>query len=566
MSVLIRRAARAVRRHWLITSVLLVGMMLRVAVQISYWPALLFVDSVRYLYAESSWDPLGYLVVLWPLLRIGGLALVSATQHLLGLAMAVAIYAVALRRGSKRWVAALAAVPVLFDAYQLQLEQNVMADTLFEAAIVAGLAALLWRSRPRLREVALAGLALGCAAVIREVGLVLIVPAAAYLWLAAGGRTYPGRGLWRYPVKPPALLCLTFGLPVVGYLLVNFAVTGRAEFDNEGSNLYGRAAAAANCATLRIPSYEAALCPTPSTAKALGVDGLIHSPASPAITFAPPAGLTAAALRSDFTREVFLQQPLAVSMAIADDVGSSFGYPRTNRRADTPISRWQFQTSYPAFPPELPLAREAGIMRQFGGGTPGVVRPVAAALRAYQLDGGYTPGPVLALACLIGMCGAAGADRLWDRAAGGSWDRLRQRPRDRRRERPWGRGRRHLEQRGAPPPQPAGLRAACFLVTATAILPLLGADIVEFSWRYQLPGLVALPLAGALGFTALTNRPHRKVMSVPPAAAPDRPRAAEAAGELMVRAAAPAAGRDGGRQLAELASAKPAKYLPGSRR
>jgi hypothetical protein len=33
----------------LITSVLLVGMMLRVAVQISYWPALLFVDSVRYL-------------------------------------------------------------------------------------------------------------------------------------------------------------------------------------------------------------------------------------------------------------------------------------------------------------------------------------------------------------------------------------------------------------------------------------------------------------------------------------------------------------------------------------
>ncbi len=288
MNVLIRRAARAARRHWLITSVLLIGVMLRVAVQIAYWPALLFVDSVRYLYAESSWDPLGYVVVLWPLLRIGGLALVSATQHLLGLGMAVAIYAVALRRGAKRWVGALAAIPVLFDAYQLQLEQNIMADTLFEAAIVAGLAALLWRSRPRLRAVALAGLAIGGAAVIREVGLVLIVPAAAYVWLAARGRAYPGRGLWRYPVKYPAMLCLAFGLPVVGYLLVNLAVTGRAEFDSEGSNLYGRAAAAANCATLRIPGYEAALCPTPSTAKALGVDGLIHNPASPAIRFDPP--------------------------------------------------------------------------------------------------------------------------------------------------------------------------------------------------------------------------------------------------------------------------------------
>ncbi len=244
--------------------------------------------------------------------------------------------------------------------------------------------------------------------------------------------------------------------------------------------------------------------------------------------------MASGALRSDFTREVFLQQPLAVSMAIADDVRSSFSYPRTNRQADTPISRWQFQTSYPVFPPELPLAREAWIMRRFGGGTPGVVRPVAAALRAYQLDGGYTPGPLLALGCLIGIAGAAGADRLWDQAAGGSWDRLRRGLRSRRRERLWGRRRRHSEHASAPPP-PAVLRAACFLVTATAILPLLGADIVEFSWRYQLPGLVTLPLAGALGFTALTNRP-RRTASAPQAVALDRPRA-EAADQLTVSAA-----------------------------
>jgi hypothetical protein len=34
---------------------------------------------------------------------------------------------------------------------------------------------------------------------------------------------------------------------------------------------------------------------------------------------------------------------------------------------------------------------------------------------------------------------------------------------------------------------------------------LLGADLYEFSWRYQLPALVTLPVAGAFGVTALVR-------------------------------------------------------------
>jgi len=34
---------------------------------------------------------------------------------------------------------------------------------------------------------------------------------------------------------------------------------------------------------------------------------------------------------------------------------------------------------------------------------------------------------------------------------------------------------------------------------------LLGADLYEFSWRYQLPALVTLPVAGAFGVTALAG-------------------------------------------------------------
>jgi hypothetical protein len=34
---------------------------------------------------------------------------------------------------------------------------------------------------------------------------------------------------------------------------------------------------------------------------------------------------------------------------------------------------------------------------------------------------------------------------------------------------------------------------------------LLGADLYEFSWRYQLPALITLPIAGALGATAVVR-------------------------------------------------------------
>ena len=93
--------------------------------------------------------PQGYQALLRLLEPVGGLALVAAVQHVFGLAMAVALYAVLLRRGAPRWVATLAAAPVLLDAYQLQLEQTIMPDVLFETMIAAGLVVLLWRRAGR---------------------------------------------------------------------------------------------------------------------------------------------------------------------------------------------------------------------------------------------------------------------------------------------------------------------------------------------------------------------------------------------------------------------------------
>jgi len=45
----------------------------------------------------------------------------------------------------------------------------------------------------------------------------------------------------------------------------------------------------------------------------------------------------------------------------------------------------------------------------------------------------------------------------------------------------------------------------CLLVTLAAVVLLVSSDAFEFSWRYQLPAVVLLPLAGMLGVTALVR-------------------------------------------------------------
>ena len=63
---------------------------------------------------------------------------------------------------------------------------------------------------------------------------------------------------------------------------------------------------------------------------------------------------------------------------------------------------------------------------------------------------------------------------------------------------------------------------------------MLGAaDFYEFTWRYQLPGLVLIPVAGALGIMTLAWRPKP-----PPFPHPDDVAAIEAFAERVRRAGA----------------------------
>jgi len=482
-------AAEALRRHWLLALLIAAGLVLRMISQFAYEPALLFFDSKKYLFgtdfgasAWGSYDPIGYtLLMLKPVLMFGDLGLVVLLQHVLGLGMAVALYVLMLRRGVVRWLAALAVAPVLLDAYQLNAEQTILPDVLFEALVVAGIVLLLWQPRPGLAFVILAGLALGTSAPVRQVGEALILPALIYVVAAARG--------WRTRLLHGVVLTFCFALPVVGYMGYSKVILHYGfEMSNMGdAYLYGRAAHAADCATLKLPPDEQLLCPAPAQALKLGVDGLVNNPDSPRVLYAVNARLGVMDYnlpqQRQFAYAVIKQQPVRVAGDIARDSIKIFALTRNTVEGDTPIKRWQFQNTYPTYPPGITLRGSNSATNLFaavgGGGPARVWRRAAIALRFYQLHGGYTPGPLFLLSLLAGIAGIFTF---------------------RRRD-------------------PGNLSLACLLVTGTAVAVLLGADLYEFSSRYQLLALVTLPVAGALGATAIARQVrNRRERTVSPAA------------------------------------------------
>jgi hypothetical protein len=250
---------------------------------------------------------------------------------------------------------------------------------------------------------------------------------------------------------------------------------------------YGRMAAVADCATLRLPADERPLCPTKAQ-QAMGPDWLDHNGLSPLHTYSLtetlPAGVTGGTngpLVTSFNRAVETQQPLRVLGAILRDSIKLFALTRHTSPGDTPIWRWQFQGNFPTYNPYIyvkgnglwigvpPLGSgRTFLLKPAYGGPPQVDASIASFLRNYQLKGGYTPGPLLALFVIAGLVGSLLIFA-------------------RRRIGPAGRE----------------LARACVLFFATAIALLAISDLFEFTWRYQLPALVTLPPAGALGISLM---------------------------------------------------------------
>jgi hypothetical protein len=470
------------RRHWLVTVLLAAGLVLRVLATVAYQPALIYVDTLKYLYGASPGsDPLGYLFILRAILAVGNLTLVAIVQHLVGLAMGAALYAVLLRRGLNRWLAALAVAPVLLDAYQVQIEQMIMPDLWFEALVVAGLVVLLWRPAPPLRLAAAAGVLLGGSATVHQLGEVLVIPAVLYLLITAQ--------TMRRALTTAGVLLVCFLVPILTYCTANYAINGHFWLAR-GQKDTGRVVASADCATLKLPADVRPFCPTPRQ-QAFGPDWIEHSKYSPLHTAPVPAGTTRAKLTRELMSAIWNQQPQRIVGAVGIDSLRLFSVTRTSDPFTTPLWRWQFQTHYPVYPNWVTLGPHNTIIvgvqvKLFGelfqkplkpayGGPAQVNVPIASFLRSYQLDGGYTPGPLYAVLAVLGLAGSVVA----------------------------------LARRSSADPRRRAAGLACLLFTMTAVVILLPPDVYEFSWRYQLPAVITLPPAGLLGLTVLLGLRRR---------------------------------------------------------
>lgn len=466
-----RRLRRLAAGHWLIITLLTLGAALRVLAWVAYQPALLYLDSFRYLdnvgvHSPASLHPIGYdLFVLAPTLTVGGLALVAALQHLAVLAAALALYLLALRHGAPRWLAAIAAAPLLLDAYQVQIEQMIMSDSWQQVLLVALLWVLLGRGAPSPRRAAAGGLLLGVAVLFRLVAVSLAVPAVCYLLIAGGAWRAWGR--WR-GWRPVAARCLAFlaafAVVVGGYAGYYWAWTGDVGLSpTSASVLYGRAATVADCGRLDLDALQRLACPDEPLGQRKGVEGYAHLGGVEEWRARFPPGTGIGAVQRSFGWAVVRAQPFDVARAVAADFLKGFRAVRTDSPGDATVKRWHFQPWYQYYNHR---ERSIRVALELSGRPPSVVPGLASMLREYQLGGGYTPGTLLGAFGIVALVASSGAGRA----------------------------------------RSSGVRSATLLAAGMAVTLLLASAAFEFSWRYQLPALVLLPFAGVLGITALCGR------------------------------------------------------------
>ena len=257
-----RSAAAAVtpaalwRNHRLFTVAVLLSALPRIVAALGFKPALLIQDSFSYMKEGVHFRPLaqlrpaGYPIVLRILRPLHSLLLVTTLQHLMGIALAVIVYAVLRYRGLPAWGATLATVPTLFDSRQIWLESSILPDTLFTFVLMIAVAILLVRPRPRIWQAVIVGLLVAWASVIRGNGAPVFVIILIFLLLQRVG--------WKVFIA-----CLAaFAVPVAGYALVFYSEYGQLNITNSsGMFLWSRTMSFANCSVIKPPADLVPLCP-----------------------------------------------------------------------------------------------------------------------------------------------------------------------------------------------------------------------------------------------------------------------------------------------------------------
>ena len=407
-------AARAWSGHRLFIIVLTPAVLLRVDAELGYrWQAW-FNDSFQYVQntVHFNLDPTrvsGYSMWLWVLEPLHSYAVVTILQHLMGLAVAVMIYALARHRfGAPAWLATLATVPVLYDGFQIQLEHLVMADVPFLFLLTLAVTLLLWDPVPSLRRCVVIGALLGLAEIVRSVGLPLLAVFAVYMIIR--------RISWR-KVAATIVVCL---VPVFGYAGLFYSEHGQfAMTDSTGVFLYSRVMTFAECARMKVPPDELSLCTTVPPDQRPIAQAYIWTTESPLDRF-PPSKFSPLPnqLAENFAIRAIAAQPLDYARAVAADTWRVFGWKRVIFPNAPTYDEYIF--GYRSLPIPAWVQADSG---PYGSSAAAYVRgnpltqvasPFADIIRGYQRYV-WLPGTVYGLILLAGLGGIVLA---WRRLGG----------------------------------------------------------------------------------------------------------------------------------------------------
>ena len=479
-AVIWRSSARLIAGNRLFAAALIPALALRVAAELGYRWQSWFNDSFSYVRAAvtltpNTTRPSGYPLYLWLLSPAHSYFLVTASQHLMGLLVAVMIYALARHRfGAPAWVAVLATLPVLYDGFEIQLEHLVMADTLFLFLAMAAVTVVLWSPRPSWRACLAAGALLGASSAVRPTGLPLLAAFAVYVvvvhWRA-----------WRRLVIGLVACGAAFAVPVAGYEAWYSSAHGEfAMTDSTGVFLYSRVMTFADCSRMSPPADLLPLCTAVPPDKRPIAQAYIWTKASPLDRYAAPMFSPAVnKLAERFAVAAIEAQPADYARTVWDDTVRSFEWNRSVFPNGQTYDAYLFGPQPLAVPAGSPYGGYPSAEAYYARGNPqtAVVDPFAAVIRDYQRYV-WLPGTVYGLILLVGLFGVV---RRWRRA---------------------GKAARTGGYGGASP------RAILLPWLCSLVLIVAPAATAEFDYRYVTTAVPFACLAAAMAFgtTSLARR------------------------------------------------------------
>jgi hypothetical protein len=479
-----RAALHFLAGNWVFNTAFTIGLGLRIVTMLGFPPAIWFAgDSITYVNVAITHKPSlsresGYSVFLILLKPLHSFALVTAIQHLMGLAIAVMIYALLRRHGLPRWGATLASLPVLLDAYQIQLEHEILPDILFAFLVAAAVTLVSWWSaqeRP-LWAGATAGALLGLAAACWPVGLPLLIVLLVILLIRRAG--------WRAVAATAAAGAIPLALYLAWFDRVHHSVAFNTA---SGVFLWSRTMTFANCAVIKPPADEQALCPNKPVGQRETASLWIWEKRSPLAHMNGRFTVSTNALAGNFAGRAILAQPLGYAKAVLDGFGLTFTWNRPPHPTKQMSERYQFSLATHDWDHHSgPRATEIVLVqREYTGGHLAftkAVKPFSQFMINYQRVM-YLRGTMVGILLLLGL-GAIARTWLAD-------------------------GYRQRRERGGPALLP-------WLMGLTVLLvPVMTAD---FSLRYVVLTLPVISLAAAFLFL----RPEMQTAPAPSPAAHDQ--------------------------------------------